>query len=207
MLHMRYHRIIAVWAAAALTAALTACGASSGGSSTSTAETAVETVKAAEARQTTAAETSAAELTSAETSAAEPAAETSTVHVPEEISPETLSAVEGIDIDLTAMSATMVYAEVYDMLVQPQNYEGKTVRMNGTSISMVDEAAGKTYYACIIQDATACCSQGIEYLLPEEQDAPENYPEDGEEITVTGVFTTYMEDNYLYCTLKGASLE
>ncbi len=36
---------------------------------------------------------------------------------------------------------------------------------------------------------------------------PEDYPEDGDDIVVTGVFDTYMEGSDMYCTLKDARLE
>ena len=42
-----------------------------------------------------------------------------------------LSSTPGIDIDLTALSRTMVYSEVYNMMMTPENYIGKVVRMNG----------------------------------------------------------------------------
>ena len=36
-----------------------------------------------------------------------------------------------IDIDLSAMSGTMVYSEVYNMMVDPDSYEGKTIKAYG----------------------------------------------------------------------------
>ena len=33
------------------------------------------------------------------------------------------------DVDLTQLSSTLVYAEVYNMASNPQSYVGKTVRM------------------------------------------------------------------------------
>ena len=40
-----------------------------------------------------------------------------------------------------------------------------------------------------------------------EVQVTEDYPEIDEEITVVGVFDTYMEGEYRYCTLRNASLE
>ena len=37
------------------------------------------------------------------------------------------------------------------------------VKMEGLYATAYDDASDKRYYACIIQDATACCSQGIEF--------------------------------------------
>lgn len=108
-----------------------------------------------------------------------------------------------IDVDLTALSATMVYSEVYNMLMSPQDYMGKLVKMEGICGRYHDEEKNKDFYACIILDATACCSQGIEYELAKGQ----KYPKEGENICVTGRFDTYQEGKNTYCTLRDARLE
>ena len=105
-------------------------------------------------------------------------------------------------IDLTVMSGTMVYSEVLNMMNSPEEYEGKTVKMQGAF--SYAEGTDRYYYACIIADATACCSQGIEFELAEERVFPDEYPEAGEQITVEGIFGTYYEDEYRYCTLTDA---
>lgn len=68
-----------------------------------------------------------------------------------------LSNTNGIDIDLTSLSSTMVYSEVYNMMYEPDSYIGKTIRMDGIYTAYHDESSGNNYFACIIQDATACC--------------------------------------------------
>jgi hypothetical protein len=113
---------------------------------------------------------------------------------------------EGIDVDLTALSSTMVYSEVYSMMAEPERYIGKTVKMDGLFAYYHDEATDNYYYACIIQDATACCAQGIEFVLTEEYSYPEDYPQVEDEICVVGVFDTYLEGGYTYCTLRNARL-
>lgn len=121
-----------------------------------------------------------------------------------------LSSTPGIDIDLTALSRTMVYSEVYNMMMTPENYIGKVVRMNGLCSTFesvaVDGQEARVYYTCIIFDATACCSQGIEFVLAGDAGA-EAYPPVDTEITVTGTFQTYDENGILYCHLVDATLE
>ncbi len=112
-----------------------------------------------------------------------------------------------IDLDLTTLSATMVYSEVYNMMSSPDDYMGKVVKMAGAFTYYHDEASGNYYFACIVQDATACCQQGIEFQLAGDKTYPDDYPEVGEEITVTGVFSTYNEGEYRYCTLLNAVFE
>ncbi|MCR4925525.1 MAG: hypothetical protein K5917_04465 [Clostridiales bacterium] len=111
-----------------------------------------------------------------------------------------------IDVDLTAMSSTMVYSEVYSMLVTPDRYLGKTVKMKGKFVVYHDEPTDKYYFACVISDATACCSQGMEFILAGEHNYPNDYPKQGEEITVVGVFGKYNEGSKVYCTLKDAEI-
>ena len=117
-----------------------------------------------------------------------------------------IDAASQIDIDLTALSSVLVYSEVYNMMLSPEKYVGKTVKMHGPFSYFLDEATGKYYFACIIEDATACCAQGLEFELKENLVFPEDYPAVGEDICVIGVFDTYQEGGYTYCTLRNASL-
>ncbi|MBR0464196.1 MAG: hypothetical protein IJJ23_07405 [Clostridia bacterium] len=107
-----------------------------------------------------------------------------------------------VDVDLTTLSSTMVYAEVFNMVNSPQDYIGRTVKMKGSCNTVFDDVTEKDYYTCIIQDATACCETGIEFVLSEGQ----TYPSEMDEITVMGTFDTYEEGPYTYCTLREATL-
>lgn len=158
-------------------------------------------------------------VTSTETTpelTAETAAESSTVHqagvaegasVPSETkAAKSGKSKNGIDVDLTNKSANMVYMEVYNMMVKPEDYVGKTIKMKGTFAQYHDEATDKYYFACIIKDAMACCSQGIEFALNKKYKFPKDYPQKGDKICVVGVFATYKEGKDTYCTLKNARL-
>ena len=107
-----------------------------------------------------------------------------------------------MDVDLAAMSSTMVYSEVYSMMTHPQDYVGKTMRMHGIFAC----SEGNLYYFCVIQDATACCGQGIEFILKGDPPYPLGYPQVGEEFTVTGVFEDYQEGPNTYYHLRDAVL-
>ncbi len=113
---------------------------------------------------------------------------------------------EGIDVDLTQLNSVMVYSQVYNIMYYPEEYIGKVIRMTGTYSSYYDESTGRLYNACIIRDATACCAQGIEFILTDDYRYPEDYPEEGEEVTVTGRFDIYEEDRLQYNTLRDARL-
>ena len=51
------------------------------------------------------------------------------------------------------------------------------------------------------------CTQGLEFVLAGEHTYPDDYPKEGEEITVTGIFDIYEEDGFKYCQLINASME
>lgn len=114
---------------------------------------------------------------------------------------------DGIDVDLTKLSSTMVYSEVYNMIVSPDNYTGKTLKMNGAFAYYEDPETKKQYFACIIADATACCSQGLEFILTGDHTYPNDCPELGSEIMVTDTFEIYTESGFQYCRLKDATIE
>ncbi len=111
-----------------------------------------------------------------------------------------------VDVDLTQLSSTMVYSEVYAMMVEPEQYVGKTVKMRG--LFATQEYNGERLYACVVQDATACCAQGLEFETAEKLTYPDDYPEPGSEITVVGTFDSYQEEvdgnYYIYLVLKNA---
>ena len=111
-----------------------------------------------------------------------------------------------IEIDLTTMSANMVYSQVFCMVMEPDEYIGTTVKMAGTFVHFYDEEKDKHYFACIIQDATQCCAQGIEFEPGDEYVYPDDFPEDGSEICVAGVFDKYSEGDNNYLTLRNAVL-
>ncbi len=112
-----------------------------------------------------------------------------------------------IDVDLSVLSSTMVYSEVYNMMTNPNDYIGKTVKMSGNFSVFEDVNTGKRYFSVLIADATACCSQGIEFVLGSDKKYPEDYPQIEDEITVIGKFQTYEEDGNKYCTLVDAVIQ
>ena len=68
----------------------------------------------------------------------------------------------------------------------------------------------KRLYACIVQDATACCAQGLEFEPESTLSYPDDYPEPGTEITVIGTFDSYREETdgntYIYLVLRNARM-
>jgi len=126
---------------------------------------------------------------------------------------QTQTSADGVDVDLTVLSSTMVYSEVYNMLYfYPEDYYGKTVKMTGqfNVYQWVDEsgvvADMPVAYACIISDATACCAEGVEFVLEGDYTYPDDYPELGTEITVIGEFQSYEENGMTWYHLVNAKM-
>ena len=130
---------------------------------------------------------------------------------PEE-SEQPQASVDGVDVDLTVLSSTMVYSEVYNMLYNdPAHYLGKTVKARGTfSIyQLVTDGVlqpDPVSYACIISDAAACCAEGMEFVLEGDYTYPDDYPELEVEITVIGEFQSYEENGMTWYHLVNARL-
>ena len=125
---------------------------------------------------------------------------------------QTQTSADGVDVDLTVLSSTMVYSEVYNMLYNdPAHYLGKTVKAKGTfSIyQLVTDGVlqpDPVSYACIISDAAACCAEGMEFVLKDDLAYPDDYPELGAEITVIGEFQSYEENGMTWYHLVNARL-
>lgn len=116
---------------------------------------------------------------------------------PEDTTPSAAQAYDGI-VDLTQLSSTMVYAEVYNMMMTPEAYIGKTIKMNGLYYASNNPELEIYYHFVIIEDATACCAQGLEFILNGEHTYPDDYPEDETPVEVTGVWGSYEEDGNTY---------
>ena len=113
---------------------------------------------------------------------------------------------DNVDVDLTTLSSTMILSEVSNIMSNPDEYTGKTIKMTG-NFAVYEGTGDDDYYtAVLIQDATECCKQGIEFKLKGDAKYPDDYPEVDSEITVVGTFETYEEGEYTYARLKDAEL-
>ena len=117
-----------------------------------------------------------------------------------------LSTTEGVDVDLTLLSSTLVYAEVYNMMYYPEDYVGKIIKMKGSFNVYTDTEKGIDYLAVLVADATACCQQGLEFTWKGHK-YPEDYPKMGTEMTVTGEVELYEEDGFMYLRIIADSVE
>ena len=115
-----------------------------------------------------------------------------------------------IDVDLNNLNANVVYAQVFQMMTEPDKFIGKRIRMSGQfNVYAAEEGnpSGVTeYYAIIIADAQACCQQGIEFVWPGHT-YPDGFPEVKSNASVTGIFEVYEENGKKYCRLIADTVE
>lgn len=114
---------------------------------------------------------------------------------------------EKIDLDLTKMSATMIYSTIFDMLVMAEDYIDKNIKVKGWFETYTDPQTAELYYAVVVPDATACCQQGLEFVWPGEHTYPDDFPKPGEDITVTGRYKLIENDGITYNYLEASSVD
>lgn len=106
-----------------------------------------------------------------------------------------------LDFDLTKMGANMVYAQVFNMMLEPEQFKGKVFKIRG-NFTEFTSPDGNPGYAVIIADALACCQQGIEFKYDFEQK-----PSPDEIITVTGKYiVTSLESGAVYSYVKASAV-
>ena len=119
----------------------------------------------------------------------------------------TVSRQSSADLDLTQMSATMIYSTMFDMLVMPEDYIEKNIKVSGWFETYTDPQTGELYYAVVVPDATACCQQGLEFVWKGEHKYPEDFPEIKQDITVTGIYKLIENDGITYNYLEASTVE
>ncbi|MDO5559929.1 MAG: hypothetical protein Q4F95_10070 [Oscillospiraceae bacterium] len=116
--------------------------------------------------------------------------------------PVTQEAEEGVDMDLTQLGDSMVYAQVYDLLSNADKYMGQTIKIRGRFQSVVSDETNLRYYYVMVSDTTACCQQGFEFIWGDNSHVyPDEYPQEDSEIVIKGVLGTYDEQDKTYCYL------
>lgn len=94
-----------------------------------------------------------------------------------------------IDVDLCAVSKTMLLSELYSIFSNPSDYLGKTISIPGKFTSYESDETGKTYYYLYVMDEGGCCPVSLEFISK----AADQYPSEGDPIKVTGVLKEYSE--------------
>lgn len=97
----------------------------------------------------------------------------------------------GQSYDLTANDADMNYVIVAMIAEDPKSFEGVKIKLQGIATDLeTTDTSGIDHYV-LINDRQACCQQGLQYILEDEN---AKYPKDKEEVTVEGVLDVYNSD-------------
>ncbi len=100
--------------------------------------------------------------------------------------------------DLSRMSATMAYAQLYNIFLEQENHVGQTMRLRGQYVPMRDEGNQAKYHFIMVYDNAACCQLGLEFLWTN----PTAYPADYSLIELTGVFDICNDGGEKFCVLR-----
>lgn len=111
-----------------------------------------------------------------------------------------------VQLNLSGMSGTVVYSMVYNIMASPEKFLGMVIRIEGYYDAFEDTELGMVYHACVIPDATSCCAQGIEFVWAGEHVYPDDYPEFGTDMIVTGRLESYFEGEYMFLHLVDADV-
>ena len=61
------------------------------------------------------------------------------------------------------------------------------------------------YLGCIVNDATACCSVGLRFVLTDDYTSAD-FPLNGSDIIITGVFETYEYQDCTFGEVQNAQM-
>ena len=105
---------------------------------------------------------------------------------------------ESAVIDLTVLSTTMLYAEINNILTNPENYTGKTIKMSGPYYAFYDAGTNRTVHYVAVEEADGCCMRGLEFVLGDGFTYPDDYPGEPARIEVNGIFKSYQKEVATY---------
>jgi hypothetical protein len=95
-----------------------------------------------------------------------------------------------VDYDFTRMNPTMRMTYTYRLAAKPSGFAGKTLRISGVFLTVVDKKDGKRRFGCLMGDSggCSCCSPGgvLEFMPKDSYVWPTNFPPVESRITLTG---------------------
>ncbi len=110
-------------------------------------------------------------------------------------------------VDLTGLSAALTYEEVRQMVLTPEDYVGEMISLKGTFTTWYNRDEDKNYFSCMVQEPATGDETGLEFVLAGNPVYPDDYPEEGSAITISGLFETYQSGDETFCRLAEAELQ
>ena len=92
---------------------------------------------------------------------------------------------QAVDLDLSAMPASIAYAQALSMQREPNECLGRMVRISG----IFNYSEARQCGVVIIADTTGCCETSMDFSCADEIRYPEDYPPLYSRFTVAGVLS------------------
>lgn len=112
----------------------------------------------------------------------------------------TNSASSDVDLDLVKLNQTMLYSQLVNIAENYESYLGKKIRLAG-NMNVVNGGGANNYFIVECSDVTACCNQGLEFILKNGSTKIEDYPDTGDRVLVSGTLEKYYEGSNPYIHL------
>lgn len=87
-----------------------------------------------------------------------------------------------IDVDVASMSDVMAYSALENIMYNPQEYVGQTVRIQGSFYYEYYQELDMKFFAILLMDETDCCMAFAEIEMGEGLE----YPQVGQEFMIIG---------------------
>jgi len=113
-----------------------------------------------------------------------------------------------IDLDISEMSSVLAYSQVVNIYESPDDYMGKTIKLNGLYYASYYDKTDLYYHYVVVGDETLCCQTGLKFVWNGEHTYPDDYPEEQTEIELVGLFGSYEEfgKTYYFLTVDDLSV-
>ncbi len=113
-----------------------------------------------------------------------------------------------VDFDFTDLRGNTLYSQVFSMNLEPEKYKDKVIKIKGVfGVAPEDPTSGyPARYGVVVSDAAACCQQAVEFEWADHT-YPDDYPEVGTVITVTGRYEYCKDRKYEYIKLVTDKVE
>ncbi len=110
-----------------------------------------------------------------------------------------------VDFDLSSQSETMAYSTLNSILMEPETYLGKSIKIKGIYTSQTDITTKSQYSYISYIDTTSCCTLDLEYKYDNYD--PNKLPQLDDSIEIVGVLKSYEENDVVFYYIDAYSFE
>ncbi len=112
---------------------------------------------------------------------------------------------KSVDIDLSSQSETMVISTLNSILMEPETYLGKSIKIKGIYTTQTDIETNVQYSYVSYIDTTSCCTLDLEYRYDNYD--PNKLPKLDDSIEIVGVLKSYEENDNTYYYIDAETFE